>query len=109
MPELKKIQFFSFYSIQIIFVGFNALNNAEELIFQELLENGLATIYWDVDQRYLTSTNETGMFLRKYKEKWPYYNKNPFLSVNAYNKKNNINIIGVSKNVSQLKYVGKLL
>ncbi|MFT7497580.1 MAG: ATP-dependent helicase/nuclease subunit B [Porticoccaceae bacterium] len=94
---------------QLVFVGFNALNNAEERIFQELLENGLATIYWDVDQQYLTPTNEIGVFLRKYKEKWPYYKKNPFLTVNTYSKRNNINIIGTSKNVSQLKYVGKLL
>ncbi len=94
---------------KIIFVGFNALNNAEELIFQELLENGLATIYWDIDQQYLTSTSVTGMFLRKYKEKWPYYNTNPFLTVYDYSKNNNISVIGISKNVSQLKYLGKLL
>ena len=94
---------------QLVLVGFNALNNAEERIFQELLENGLATVYWDVDKQYLTPTNEIGMFLRKYKEQWPYYKKNPFLTVKDYTKRNNINIIGTSKNVSQLKYVGKLL
>ena len=94
---------------QLVFVGFNALNNAEERIFQELLENGLATIYWDVDQQYLAPTNEIGMFLRKYKEQWPYYKKNLFLTVKDYSNRKNINVIGTSKNVSQLKYVGKLL
>lgn len=94
---------------QLVFVGFNALNNAEERIFQELLENGLATIYWDVDQQYLAPTNEIGMFLRKYKEQWPYYKKNLFLTVKNYSNRKNINVIGTSKNVSQLKYVGKLL
>ena len=94
---------------KLVFIGFNALNIAEERIFQELLESDLATIYWDADEKYLTSDNEVGVFLRKYKEQWPYYNNNNFLSINNYSTNNNINIIGASKNVSQLNYVGKLL
>ena len=96
---------------QIVLVGFNALNKAEEFMFQELLESGLASIYWDADSRYLDGSNETGMFLRKYKQGWKYYENNTFNWSDDYSKESNqeIHIIGASKNVSQLKYVGELL
>lgn len=95
----------------IVLVGFNALNKAEEFIFQELLESGLASIYWDADLSYLNGTTETGLFLRKYKNNWPYFDRVKFNWVEDYFKKNEqkIHLIAASKNVSQLKYVGELL
>jgi len=95
----------------IVFVGFNALNNAEEYIFQELLKSGLSSIYWDADKSYMSGTNETGVFLRKYKKEWTYFEKNPFNWVGDFANDENktIHIIGASKNVSQLKHVGELL
>jgi len=94
----------------IIFIGFNALNKAEEYIFQELLNNGLATIYWDANETFFSKSNEAGVFLRKYKSEWTYYNKNPFLwSTNKAETNQNINLIGAPKNVSQIKYAGELL
>lgn len=96
---------------KIELVGFNALNKAEEHIFQELLQNGLASIYWDADISYMSGNNETGAFLRKYKNDWAYFQKNPFNWVenNLNHEEKSINIVGASKNVSQLKYVGELL
>lgn len=94
----------------IVFVGFNALNIAEEKIVQELLENRIASIYWDADSSYITSSKETGFFLRNYKDNWKYYQENPFNWTDNYldvNKK--INFINATKNTSQLKYVGSLL
>ena len=38
---------------QHVFVGFNALNNAETRIIQELLHSELAEIFWDIDQTFL--------------------------------------------------------
>lgn len=95
----------------IVLVGFNALNKAEEQIFQELLQSGSASIYWDLDESYLKATKEAGMFLRRYKEKWNYFQKNPFNWIeNHFNSdKKNIHFISTTKNVSQLKYVGELL
>ena len=95
----------------IVLVGFNALNKAEERIFQELLQSGLASIYWDVDEGYLKTSKESGMFLRKYKTAWKYFDKNPFNWVeNHFNSdEKNIQFISTTKNVSQLKYVGELL
>ncbi|MCF6278843.1 MAG: PD-(D/E)XK nuclease family protein [Flavobacteriaceae bacterium] len=95
----------------IVLVGFNALNKAEEQIFQELLQSGSASIYWDVDESYLKTSKESGMFLRKYKKEWNYFHKNPFNWIENYlnSDKKNIEFISTTKNVSQLKYVGELL
>lgn len=93
-----------------IFVGFNALNKAEETIFQELLNNNLATVYWDANESILNNSNEAGVFLRKYKKEWAYYQKNPFLwDSDALPIVKNINLIGAPKNTTQIKYAGELL
>ncbi len=95
----------------VVLVGFNALNKAEEQIFQELLQSGKASIYWDVNKDYLHKTNSTGAFLRKYKQEWNFFNKNPFnwIDSNSDSVNKNIQFISTSKNVSQAKYVGELL
>jgi ATP-dependent helicase/nuclease subunit B len=93
-----------------IFVGFNALNKAEETIFQELLNNNLATVYWDANESFFNNSNEAGVFLRKYKKEWAYYQKNPFLwDSDAVPIDKNINLIGAPKNTTQIKYTGELL
>ncbi|WP_456378703.1 PD-(D/E)XK nuclease family protein [Lutibacter sp.] len=94
----------------IVFVGFNALNKAEEYIFQEVLNNNIATVYWDVNETILNTSNEAGVFLRKYKREWVYYKNNPFLWV--HNKKitnQKIHLIGAPKNNTQVKYAGELI
>ena len=50
------------------FVGFNALNTAEEKIFLNLHQEKLATFYWDIDSYYFDNpAQEAGSFLRKNK------------------------------------------
>lgn len=94
----------------IIFVGFNALNKAEETIFQEFLNNNLSSVYWDANESFFNNSNEAGVFLRKYKKEWAYYQKNPFLwDNNALPIHKNINLIGAPKNTTQIKYAGELL
>jgi ATP-dependent helicase/nuclease subunit B len=94
----------------IIFVGFNALNKAEETIFQEFLNNNLASVYWDANESFFKNSNEAGVFLRKYKKEWAYYQKNPFLwDHEALPIHKNINLIGAPKNTTQIKYAGELL
>ena len=94
----------------IVFVGFNALNKAEEYIFQELLNAKIASVYWDANESYFNNSNEAGTFLRKYKKDWLYYQKNPFLWINTitlHEKK--IEVIGAPKNITQIKYAGELI
>ena len=64
-------------SKRLVFVGFNALNKAEESIIKELLENELATIYWDVDSHYFKN-HPASVFLRRYKDEWTYYQNHSF-------------------------------
>ncbi len=94
----------------ISFIGFNALNKAEEYIFQELLDNNIASAYWDTNQAILNKNNGAGHFLRKYKNEWNYYKKNPFLWVQAEESNDrNIHLIGAPKNIAQIKYAGELI
>lgn len=95
---------------EVVFIGFNALNRAEENIFQELLNNGLATVYWDANESFFKNTNEAGVFLRKYKKEWPYYKENEFLwDTTKCETNQNIHLIGAPKNSTQIKYAGELL
>lgn len=59
--EDLKLRYGYFY-----FVGFNALNTAEEKALLDLYEAGIASFYWDVDSYYFSDTKqEAGLFLRQ--------------------------------------------
>ncbi len=94
-----------------IFIGFNALNTAEETIIQELLQNELALIYWDIDEIFINNPkHDAALFTRQHKNNWPYFKKHSFKWVtNNYSKPKNISVVGIPKNVGQAKYIGELL
>ncbi|MGB0178213.1 MAG: hypothetical protein ACPF9D_13685, partial [Owenweeksia sp.] len=53
---------------RLYFAGFSALNQAEESIFLQLYEAGLAEFYWDIDEYYFKDEmHEAGKFLRQSK------------------------------------------
>lgn len=54
-----------------VFVGFNVLDNVEKSLFEKIQEAGKAIFYWDYNPRYMSDTNEAGMFLRSNMEKFP--------------------------------------
>jgi len=93
------------------FLGFNALNQCEEDIFQELLQQECATVFWDTDKIFYTNKTHTAShFLRKYKTDWNYYHNNPLTIVsNQFVEEKEINITALPKNSSQAKKVGELL
>ena len=62
-------------------MGFNALNKAEEYLFQQMLNNGNTEIYWDIDSSFLNSNHQAGTFIRKYKAEWKYYVTNELQTV----------------------------
>lgn len=95
----------------IVLVGFNALNTAEERIFQELLESGLASIYWDADESYMSNSKETGFFLRKYKKEWNYFDNSNFnwITNHLNTQEKQIKYINATNNTGQIKYVGELI
>ena len=94
-----------------VFLGFNALNSAEQNIFQTLLATGKAEIFWDVDEVFLNDDHhDVSLFLRNYLNSWPYYKENELRMVSrSYTNKKDIKMVGVPKNIGQAKYVGELL
>ncbi|PKV48637.1 PD-(D/E)XK nuclease superfamily protein [Aquimarina sp. MAR_2010_214] len=94
-----------------ILVGFNALNNAEQIIFQSLLEADIAQVYWDADQFFVENAyHEASLFLRTYKNQWEYYKKKPFQWIqNNFSSEKDITLIGVPKNIGQAKSIGQIL
>ena len=93
-----------------IFIGFNALNKAEEYLIQKVLEVENASIYWDIDTQFLNSNHQAGSFIRKYKTQWNYYQKNELKTIgNSFSAQKNIQVIGASKNITQIKQVGEIL
>ncbi|MCH7784066.1 MAG: PD-(D/E)XK nuclease family protein [Bacteroidetes bacterium] len=94
-----------------LFIGFNALNNCEQIIIQELLETGNTEIYWDADVHfYKDDKHSASYFLRKYTSEWSYFKKESprYITKNFENEKN-FHFIEVQKNIGQAKYVGQLL
>jgi len=96
---------------KLIFLGFNALNKAEETIIQELLQNGIAEIFWDLETSFFKNPlHDAGLFIRNYQKNWTYFKSNSLKWItNNYSEKKNIAIYGVPKNIGQAKQVGSLL
>ncbi len=96
---------------QHVFLGFNALNSSEETIIQELLQCGLAEIYWDIDAIFINNPiHDAGLFTRTHKKNWNYFKTNTFNWItNNYSKDKNISVFGIPKNIGQAKYIGSIL
>lgn len=95
---------------KIVFAGFNALNKCEEKIIQALLSSKIASIYWDHDEFYVRSNNQSKQYFSKYQREWPYYADHEFKwKESCINTHKTIHIIGLPKNISQIKEVGSLL
>lgn len=94
-----------------VFLGFNALNKAEETIIQELLENSHADIYWDIDNVFFENNNhDASLFIRQHKKQWKYFKSNSMNWIaNNYQQPKDISVIGVPKNVGQAKCIGNIL
>jgi len=98
-------------SKQHIFLGFNALNTCEETIIQELLQNNLAKVYWDIDAVFINHKNhDAALFTKHHKQTWPYFKNNPFNWITEnYSAKKQMHVFGIPKNIGQAKYIGSLL
>ena len=96
---------------KLIFLGFNALNKAEETIIQKLLQNEIAEIYWDIENTYLKNPlNDAGLFARQYLKTWPYFKTNNFKwTQDNYTQTKNISLYGIPKNIGQAKQIGNIL
>ena len=93
-----------------IFIGFNALNTAEQLIIQKMLDFN-ARVFWDIDEvHFLDQNHDASLFIREYATNWPYYKNHDFQTISTnYASQKEIEIIGIPKNIGQAKYVGEIL
>ncbi len=94
-----------------IFIGFNALNTAEQHIMQELLETGHTDVFWDIDGHfYYDPQHSVSLFVRNYLQDWKFYQNNPIVQIpNNYIKPKDITIVEAQNNMAQTKYLGSLL
>lgn len=93
------------------FCGFNAISQAEEIIFQQLAKEKKAKILWNIDQYFLNDPeHEAGYFARRIKKNWSLYKTLPFENINDfYTKEKNIHIYSTPKNIGQAKIVGEII
>ncbi|MFC1733508.1 PD-(D/E)XK nuclease family protein, partial [candidate division KSB1 bacterium] len=105
----NEIEDISFEYKKIIFVGFNALTQAEEKILKYLVNVQKAEILWDADKYYFDNPNqEAGKFIRS---NYKTFNTGTFRWKTDHfateNKK--IQVTGVSQNIGQVKLTGQIL
>ena len=107
-PETIAVWLSQIKKQKIIFVGLDALTISQEKIIDYCLKRNLCDVFWDTDSYFLDNLNQdSGYFLRKYIKKWPKIfkkNQNDFLNI-----KREINIIGSTKSVNQVKLLASLL
>ena len=93
----------------LVFAGFNAFNKAEVKFIEALKKQNKCSVIFDADEYYLDDlTQESGLFLRKWKEKEHF---KPFTVVNEKfkNTSKQIDVLGIPQNVGQAKYLSTIL
>ncbi|MBN1952600.1 MAG: PD-(D/E)XK nuclease family protein [Bacteroidales bacterium] len=92
----------------VAFVGFNALNRAEERLFDYFRKRGNAFFFWDYDESYLhPEYHEAGFFLRKYLKRYP--SPKDFITVHIERGKQKITTVAVPSTIAQAKIIGQCL
>lgn len=94
-----------------IFVGFNALSEAEQKVIHSILMDLGGEIYWDADTYFVDNpAHEAGYFFRKYAKNWPYYHTHtPKFLHSHYVQEKEIYLTGVPKSINQAHSVAALL
>lgn len=95
----------------LYFVGFNALNTAEQVILKSGLESGFAQVWFDADPYYLNDpAQEAGMFMRQYRQ-WRSFDgvEFPFVEDRLRAEPRKIEIIGVPKQIGMAKTLSGVL
>lgn len=93
------------------FIGFNALNKAEQSLIQGFLEYGSAEVYWDLDAHFIMDTNHSASyFFRKYMQEWKYYQPHNLPKTGThYGERKLFTIIEAQTDIAQVKIAGSLL
>jgi len=90
-----------------IFVGFNAITKAQQMIMKKISQRQKALFYWDYDNFYVKNKeNEAGLFIRKNIE---LMGDDLKIDRDRISKKKNIKLYGFPLNVAQAKAVPDFL
>lgn len=97
--------------MHFVLCGFNALSHSESNLFQSVLAQERATIFWDIDRFFLDDkAQRSSHFIASYKHKWPFFEKNPFLGTHdAFSQSKQIEVIETAGVLGQAKQVGSIL
>ncbi len=92
-----------------VFVGFNILTRAEELIFTSLKNEGKALFYWDYHPFYMEGNHEAGRFISHYLTSYPppdtfipWDSAEPDLLTNRPDQTNRIRVVPVTSDTGQV-------
>ncbi len=92
---------------KIYFIGFNAISASEEKIIKYLVDTKKAEAFWDADDYYLLDQRqEAGLFLRREQQ---IFGTQGMLSQTNFEEEKEIQIVGVPKDIGQVKYAAQLL
>ncbi|MDG1722729.1 MAG: PD-(D/E)XK nuclease family protein [Flavobacteriaceae bacterium] len=96
---------------QFVFCGFNALSPSEIFIARELLTQGRAQVFWDIDKEMLDDElHQAGRFIRGYISSWPEYKQQPFDQAHTFfHAPKSIEVTEVQQQVGQAKEIGSIL
>ncbi|MDG1062842.1 MAG: PD-(D/E)XK nuclease family protein [Flavobacteriaceae bacterium] len=93
------------------FIGFNALNPAEQIVIQELLAQGHTEVFWDMDHHFIADQQHSvSHFLRAYLDQWPYYCHHPKPNFpRHFEQAKRIRLVQADSDLAQVKMMTKLL
>lgn len=83
-----------------IFIGFNALSNSEQKLFDWMKLKRIGDFYWDSESPFITEYNIAGRFVKEFKNK--YKSELDIADINKNIPK--AEIIGIPSNVGQTKF-----
>ena len=93
-----------------VFIGFNALNTCEEIIFKKFKASKVGLFFWDIDSFfYQQKFHSAGKFIRSFKEKNLVDEAAVTTLKKNYTQPKSIEVYGTQKNVAQAKLVGQIL
>jgi hypothetical protein len=96
---------------QHIFLGFNAMNKAEEQLVECFLNSERGKVVWDIDSFYLKENKHPAkLFISKYRKLWDRYKKDLVLFENKnFEEPKDIHFVASTKSVGQSKSLLNIL
>lgn len=93
-----------------VFIGFNALNQAEQVFIQEFLKDEKNKLYWDMDSYFMEQDfHAVSLFAKRYQKEWPYFQNKKLKTQDNYRKEKEIHILSSVQEITQVKGLTSLL